>query len=46
MNNIDLTPKSRTRICLILGKFYYTFRRRLLWNFAKVNPFPTGNIVF
>lgn len=34
MVSIDLSPKSRTRIRILLGKFYYRFRRRLLWIFG------------
>lgn len=36
MNSSNLTPKPRTRIRLLLGKSYYTFRRRLLWTFGGI----------
>lgn len=37
MNGVDLQPKSRTRLRLLLGKCYYRTRRRLLWTFGRIH---------
>lgn len=36
MENISLQPKKRTKIRILIGKFYYTLQRRLYWIFGNV----------
>lgn len=36
MECVNLTPKKRTKIRLLVGKFYYRLRRRMYWIFGNV----------
>lgn len=36
MISVNLQPKSRTWIRILLGKYYYRSRRILLWTFGRI----------